>query len=93
MDKNFTYPIVEDWTRDEMISVIDFFRAIENAYEDQKGVSKKKLADQYAKFRKINPSKVEQRKLERDFENVSGYPVYPVLKKLEDESLKIIKMK
>ncbi|MCF6514882.1 hypothetical protein GSH19_01725 [Lactobacillus sp. S2-2] len=90
MDKNFSYPIVEDWTRKEMVDVISFFTGIEDAYEN--GIKKNNLINLYNRFKEINPSKVEQRKLQRDFENESGYSVYPVLKKIDDDSQKVIKM-
>lgn len=92
MDKNFSYPIFEDWNREEMINVIAFFIEIEKAYENKVGTKRVDLINRYDKFRQINPSKVEQKKLERDFENNSGYKVFPVLKKLDDSTLKFIKM-
>ncbi|WP_395378693.1 UPF0223 family protein [Fructilactobacillus frigidiflavus] len=78
-DQNYAYPIVEDWSMQELIDVTEFFRNVERAY-DEHGVNRQKLLDSYAQFQEINPARTEQNQLRRDFEKDSGLDIYQVLK-------------
>lgn len=84
-DQNYAYPIVEDWSMQELIDVTEFFRNIERAY-DEHGVNRQKLRDSFHRFQTINPSRTEQNKLRRDFEQDSGLSVYQVLKNANEHS-------
>ncbi|WP_429971230.1 UPF0223 family protein [Fructilactobacillus sp. Tb1] len=82
-DQNYAYPIVEDWSMEELIDVTEFFRNIERAY-DEHGINRQKLMDSFRRFQEINPSRTEQNKLRRDFEQDSGLDIYQVLKNAKE---------
>lgn len=88
---SYQYPISLDWTTDELVNVIQFFSSIEKAYES--GVERELLAQAYKKFKRIVPSKSEEKKLCGEFEKESGYSSYRAVKKMMDEpNKKIVKM-
>ena len=87
----YQYPFSIHWTTEEVIKVIEFFQMIEKAYEH--GVSREQLLTSYREFKKIVPSKAEERKMTDEFEEVSNYSTYRTIQKAkpaEDQS--IIKM-
>ena len=75
---DYNYPIRHDWSTEEMIVVVAFYEAVEKAYES--GISKEKLMDAYRGFKKVVPSMAEEKTLYKEFEEVSGYASYPVVK-------------
>ena len=87
---NYTYPIDETWTKEEIIDVVNFFSLIEKAYE--KNVSRNDLLALYKRFKEIVPGKSEEKKLFQSFKNQSGYSSYHVVKKAKETDEKIIKM-
>ncbi|CAJ1187427.1 UPF0223 family protein [Fructilactobacillus sanfranciscensis] len=82
-DQNYAYPIVEDWSMQELIDVTEFFRNIERAY-DEHGVNRQKLIDSFRRFQEINPARTEQNNLRRDFEKNSNLDIYQVLKNAQE---------
>lgn len=75
---NYSYPFSYDLTTQEIIDVIKFFECIEKAYE--KGVRREEFIKAYRRFKKIVPSKAEEKKMFKEFEESSGYSSYPVVK-------------
>lgn len=87
----YQYPIDHDWSTEEIIDVIHFFETIEQAYE--KGADRDKLLSGYNRFKEIVPSKAQEKTLCGEFEEVSGYSSYRVIKKArEANSGTIIRM-
>jgi uncharacterized protein YktA (UPF0223 family) len=87
----YQYPIDYDWSTAEIIDVIHFFEAVENAYE--KGIEREQMLAIYRRFKEIVPSKAEEKKLCGEFEEMSGYSSYKTMKKVkESESGEIIRM-
>lgn len=78
----YNYPIEDDWTTDELVSVLEFYRAVEKAYEE--GVRRMDFMGSYRAFKEIVPSKSEEKKLFKEFEKVSGYSSYPVVTAARD---------
>ncbi|SFH60710.1 UPF0223 family protein [Pisciglobus halotolerans] len=91
MEKSYAYPIDYDWTREEMITVVDLWRMVENAYE--KEIDRKLFLDQYRKFKAVVPSKGEEKKWDSAFENVSGYSLYRTVQEAKNGKKEKIKMK
>ncbi|WP_208589387.1 UPF0223 family protein [Gracilibacillus suaedae] len=88
---NYSYPIDETWTTEEIIDVVNYFSLIEKAYE--KGVEKQDLVAAYNRYKEIVPSKSEEKQLDKQFEKQSGYVPFRVIKKAKDLSPKdILKM-
>lgn len=79
---NYSYPIDESWTTQEIIDVVNYYSMIEKAYE--KGVKKQDLILTYNRYKEIVPSKSEEKKLDRQFEKQSGYVPFRVLKKAKE---------
>lgn len=80
----YAYPILPDWTTQEIIDVVKFFEAIEKAYE--KGIMREDLMTKYRRFKEIVPSKSEEKSLLKEFEEVSGYIGYNVIKQAKQLS-------
>lgn len=79
----YQYPIDYQWSTDEIVDVINFFQHIEQAYE--KGIERERLMKAYRRFKEIVPSKAEEKKLCGEFEEMSGYSSYRVMKKAKEE--------
>lgn len=89
---DYSYPISHHWSTEEMIDVVTFFQAVEKAYESQ--IERSQFMDAYRAFKKVVPSIAEEKTLCKEFEDVSGYVCYPVVKHAKEASDgDIIKMK
>lgn len=87
---NYSYPIDETWSKQEIIDVVNFFTLIEKAYESQ--VPREDLLIVYRRFKEIVPSKSEEKKIFAEFTKSSGYSPYHVVKKARESEEKTIKM-
>ncbi|OCA85591.1 hypothetical protein A8F94_11950 [Bacillus sp. FJAT-27225] len=81
---DYQYPIDYTWSTDETIKVIQFFQAIEDAYE--KGIGRDELMNRYRSFKEVVPSKAEEKKLCGEFEQMSGYSPYRTVTKAKEQS-------
>ena len=72
--KNYSYPLDDTWTAQEMADVVAFFNVVETAYESR--ISVKEFLEAYQTFKAIVPSKAQEKQLDRAFEKVSGYSSY-----------------
>lgn len=79
---DYQYPLNDGWTMEEIVIVIDFYNAIEEAYEV--GIKKDKLMSKYRAFKMIVDSKSEEKQLDKAFQQVSSYSIYQVMKKSKD---------
>ncbi|MBD8026591.1 UPF0223 family protein [Ureibacillus sp. Re31] len=87
----YSYPISSDWSTTEIIDVIKFFEGVEQAYE--KGIKREDMLARYRRFKEIVPSQAEEKTVFREFEEVSGYVSYKVVKQTkEKEDGTIVKM-
>lgn len=87
MKENYTYPIDYDAPREEMLAIISMFQVVEEAYEQ--GVSVEKVLKTYDTFKYYVKSIGEEKRLGRDFEAVSGYSLYRVIKEAKAGQKKI----
>ncbi|MBM6613611.1 UPF0223 family protein [Desemzia sp. RIT804] len=90
MEKNYEYPLDLDWQKDELVDVVQLWRLVELAYE--KGVEREKFLTQYALFKKVVPSKGEEKRWGNKFEDASGYSLYQVVKTAKASNKKIIRL-
>ena len=81
---DYQYPIDYEWSTDEIVNVISFFQGIEKAYEN--GIEREQLMNLYNEFKRIVPSKSEEKKLCNEFEEVSGYSAYQAIKRAKDSA-------
>ncbi|WP_053366053.1 UPF0223 family protein [Bacillus sp. FJAT-27245] len=79
---DYQYPIDYTWTTDETVQVIQFFQAVEEAYET--GIGRDEFMSSYRKFKKIVPGKSEEKKLCGEFEELSGYSSYKAVMKAKE---------
>ncbi|SER59451.1 UPF0223 family protein [Psychrobacillus sp. OK032] len=79
----YTYPFSLDWSTEEIVEVVQFFEAIEKAYE--KGVKREELLMKYRRFKEIVPSIAEEKTYFRQFEKESGYASYPIVKMMKEK--------
>ncbi|WP_210469528.1 UPF0223 family protein [Sporosarcina sp. 6E9] len=78
----YSYPLRTDWATDEIISVIAFYEVIEKAYEA--GTERDEIMNAYREFKKVVPSKAEEKTLLKEFEEASGYSSYHIVKSAEN---------
>ena len=74
MHKTYRYPLDLSWSTEELASVLSFFNKVEEAYESK--VEAKEYMEAYRAFKKVVPSIGEEKRLGREFEEVSGYSLY-----------------
>lgn len=80
----YSYPFSTDWSTEEVIDVVSFFEAIEQAYE--KGILKETLMERYRRFKEIVPGKADEKRICNEFEEASGYSSYQVVQKMKQAS-------
>ncbi|MGT2887286.1 UPF0223 family protein [Streptococcus didelphis] len=82
MSGNYHYPLDINWSTDEIGSVLHFLNQVELAYENK--VEASKLLDAYQTFKKIVPSKSQEKQIDREFQKSSGYSTYQAVKKAKE---------
>lgn len=90
MEKNYEYPIDLDWSREDMINVVELWRQVELAYE--KGIDREEFLKQYRLFKQVIPSKGEEKRWSKQFEDSSGYSLYRVVKAAKESEQKKIQL-
>ncbi len=78
MKENYSYPLDLTWSTAEMTVVLSFFNQVEAYYESN--VNCEKFSAAYAEFKKVVPSKMQEKQLGREFEQTSGYSIYQAVK-------------
>lgn len=76
--KNYSYPLDLSWSTEEIASVLHFLNQVEAAYEKKVAVSD--LLDSYATFKTIVKSKAQEKQIDREFQQSSGYSSYQAVK-------------
>ncbi|MBO0412573.1 UPF0223 family protein [Enterococcus hulanensis] len=87
---NYGYPIDEDWTHEEITTVINFLNLVEEANEN--GVDKEAFLNGYKKFKTVVKSIGEEKRIGREFEAVSDYSIYRTVQKAKAATTKRFKM-
>lgn len=91
MQDNYSYPLDIEWTQEEMLAVMAMWQTLEDVYE--KGVPATKFLEVYQQFKAVIKSIGEERKLGREFEEVSGYSLYRAVQAAKATPGIIIKLK
>jgi uncharacterized protein YktA (UPF0223 family) len=81
MQDNYSYPLDETWSQEDIVTVIDLYNAVEKAYES--GVKRDEFLQKYRSFQQVVPMKMEQKRLDKEFERESGYSIYQVFKQCQ----------
>lgn len=87
---NYSYPIDPEWSREEMITVINFLNLVEQANES--GVETQAFLEGYQKFKQVICSIGEEKRIGREFEAASGYSLYRTVQAAKKEAKKRLKM-
>ena len=72
----YNYPLVYTWSTDDILDVVSLYNAVEQAYE--KGISKEDFLTAYRRFKNVVGTKSEEKQIDKEFEEVSGYSIYRV---------------
>ena len=75
---NYSYPLDETWSQDDIVKVIALYNAVEKAYESS--IKSDEFLQKYRAFQQVVPMKMEQKKLDKEFELESGYSISQVFK-------------
>ncbi|HEL2163810.1 TPA: UPF0223 family protein [Streptococcus suis] len=89
MNKNYSYPLDFSWSTEEISSVLSFLNQVEAAYE--KGADAVAILASYKSFKDVVKSKGQERQIDCDFEAVSGYSTYRVVKAARDRGKGVIR--
>ncbi|ANZ61803.1 hypothetical protein AYR62_04640 [Secundilactobacillus paracollinoides] len=92
MSENYAYPLADDWSTDEIITVTHFYQLVENAYELSQGVLISELTAAYRAFKTIVTSKSQEKQLDKAFGKVTGYSIYLTMKQSRETTKKSVKM-
>ncbi|GMA54661.1 UPF0223 protein [Alicyclobacillus contaminans] len=84
--QDYQYPLDMEWTKEEIILVVNLWQALEDSYE--KGISAEKFLEAYQGFKTVVQSIGEERKLGREFEN---FPVIHCIKQCNKQKPILIK--
>lgn len=90
MKENYEYPLMPEWSKDEIIAMVEFYAQVEDAYTT--GVAKDKFMRMVRKFKTIEPSIAAQKQLDRKFKELSGYSIYQAIKTVSNSSKKHVKV-
>ncbi len=83
----YSYPIDYDlFEQGEVVKLIEFLSLIEDANE--KKIDIFLLSHKHKEFQKIVNSKSLEKKIDRDFEKVSGFSIYKTIKKYKNMTSK-----
>ena len=72
------YPLDYTWSTEDIIDVMSLYNAVEKAYEE--GISKTDFLNAYRKFKNVVGTKSEEKQIDKEFQDVSGYSIYKVFK-------------
>ncbi len=75
---DYNYPLDYTWSTEDIIDVMSLYNAVEKAYEE--GISKTDFLNAYRKFKNVVGTKSEEKQIDKEFQDVSGYSIYKVFK-------------
>lgn len=88
MKNDINIPMTMGWSKDDVVDVVHFYEAIDQTYV--KGVERGKLLSIYQKFKKVVPSKSEEKQHFKDYESQTNQSPYHVIKKAKESSDKMV---
>ncbi|TMW73038.1 UPF0223 family protein [Alteribacter natronophilus] len=90
MKGEVSIPISTDWSKDEVIDVVNFFETVDSAYG--KGAEREVIAALYKRYKEVVPSKSEEKQAFKEYEKQTGQSPYHVVKKARETEEKLVKM-
>ncbi|MGX7776803.1 UPF0223 family protein [Streptococcus pluranimalium] len=83
-NNTYSYPLDLSWSTEEITSVLCFFNHVEKAYERKVDVHA--FLEAYVAFKQVVPSKGEEKRLDKAFEQASGYSTYRAVRAARSQS-------
>lgn len=74
MTKSYSYPLDLTWSTEEVTSVLSFLNQVELAYESKSDAET--LLSHYKIFKSVVKSKAQEKQIDREFLESSGYSTY-----------------
>ncbi|ADU30912.1 UPF0223 family protein [Evansella cellulosilytica] len=91
MKDDVIIPISMDWSKEEIIDVVNFYEGVDKAYK--KGIDRELMLVLYHHFKKVVRSKGEEKGYFKDYEEQTDQSPYHVMKLArEAKDQKVIKM-
>ncbi|WP_416151089.1 UPF0223 family protein [Salipaludibacillus sp. HK11] len=84
MKNEVNIPLSMDWEKDEIVDVVHFYEAIDECYS--KGLKREKIMGLYQRFKKVVPSKSEEKQHFKEYQKQTEQSPYHVVKKAKDSS-------
>ena len=78
---DYNYPLDYTWSTEDIIDVMSLYNAVEKAYEE--GISKTDFLNAYRKFKNVVGTKSEEKQIDKEFQDVSGYSIIKFLKQVK----------
>ncbi len=91
MAENYSYPLNPEWSTNELITVVNMWSILEEVYE--KKVDAETFLGAYAEFKSVVRSIGEERELGNEFEALSGFSLYRVVKQAKNQKTGILNRK
>lgn len=91
LENNYAYPLMPEWSKDEIIKMVEFYAAVEQA--NTTGIDRENFLKKVAEYRKIEPSIAAQKQLDREFKTVSGLSIYQTIKTANETTKKWLKVR
>ncbi len=91
MNSNYQYPLLENHSSEDLITIVELWTAVEKIYED--GMKAEEFLAKYSQFKNIVKSIGEEKSLGKKFEAVSGYSLYKAVQAAKEKQQGFIKIK
>ncbi|KRN34341.1 UPF0223 family protein [Liquorilactobacillus mali] len=85
---NFAYPLLPEWSTDEIVVATDFYQAVEQLYADK--IEREEFLRKYHAYQKVVPMKMDQKKIDREFFDETGMSIYQAAKFVRNSDKKIL---
>ncbi|MCQ2556364.1 MAG: UPF0223 family protein [Ligilactobacillus sp.] len=90
MTDSFAYPLRPEWTTAEIITVSAFYTAVEKAYTQ--GINQEEFMTKYRAYRQVVPAIMDQKQLDREFLENSGFSIYQATKVAQSNTKKTLRL-
>ena len=77
----YSYPIdYEIYSKEEIVKIVEFLDLIVEA--NTKKINEAKLIAKYKEYQKVINAKSTLKRIDKDFESITGYSIYKTMKKI-----------
>ncbi|KRL04645.1 UPF0223 family protein [Liquorilactobacillus oeni] len=76
--ESYSYPLRDEWSTAEIVTVIDFYQAVEKSYTSK--ILRSVFLKKYQDYLKAVPMKMTQKQLDREFQQNTQMSIYQAVK-------------